>query len=61
MGKHTVNLIIFGLLAASLIPFWRSGGRTDLNFWEFVRNHTIFGDPVEYVPEEDYMEELSNQ
>lgn len=45
-------------LAISLVPVWRSGGRTKLNFWEFILNHTIWGPPIEYVPEEKYTEEL---
>ena len=39
-----------GLIVASFLPVWRSGLRKDLTFWGFVRNHTIWGDPVEYVP-----------
>jgi hypothetical protein len=46
------------MLAASFIPVWRSGGRANLNLWEFVGNHTVFGPPVEYIPAEDYMLEL---
>lgn len=40
------------------LPIFRSGGRTDLTFWGWIVNHTIFGPPVEYVPEEDYAREL---
>jgi len=40
------------------LPIFRSGGRTGLTFWGWVVNHTIFGPPVEYVPEEDYAREL---
>ena len=40
------------------LPIFRSGGRTGLSFWGWVKNHTIWGPPVEYVPEEDYMAEL---
>lgn len=29
-----------------------------MSFWGWIWNHTIFGPPVEYVPEEDYMAEL---
>lgn len=50
------GLIFLG--AASLLPIWRSGGRGNLTFWGWVWNHTIFGPPVEYVPEEDYEAEL---
>jgi hypothetical protein len=52
---------IVSLLAlASFIPVWRSGNRTGLTLWGFVINHTIFGPPVEYVPEEDYISALSS-
>lgn len=52
MKIRTVGLITLGI--ASLFPIWRSGGREDLNFWEWIWNHTIWGPPVEYIPEEDY-------
>lgn len=56
MDKKAVAV---GLLTLSLIPIWRSGGRGRLNFWAWLINHTIWGPPVEYVPEEDYMSELA--
>jgi hypothetical protein len=40
------------------VPVFRSGGRTGLTCWGWLINHTIFGPPVEYVPEEDYAVEL---
>jgi hypothetical protein len=52
------QMVLIGL-TASLLPVWRSGNRGGLNFWGFVINHTIFGPPVEYVPEEDYITALS--
>jgi len=39
-------------------PVFRSGGRTNLSMVQWVINHTVFGPPVEYVPEEDYIAEL---
>jgi len=50
---------MFAFSAALLMPIWRSGGRQNLTFLEFIINHTIWGDPVEYIPEEDYTSELS--
>ncbi len=47
-------------LIASFIPVWRSGNRGGLTFWGFILNHTVFGPPVEYVPEEDYITALSS-
>lgn len=53
------KLAIGTAVAASFtIPIFRSGGRTHLTFWQWVWNHTIFGPPIEYVPEEDYRREL---
>jgi len=53
---HKLALI---MLLASQLPIWRSGGRGNLTFQQFVLNHTVFGPPVEYVPEEDYRNEVS--
>jgi hypothetical protein len=50
--------VIIGLGAASLLPIFRSGLVTHMNFWQWVYNHTIWGPPVEYIPEEDYKTEL---
>jgi hypothetical protein len=58
-NKQKSLLIVGGAAAASFLPVWRSGGRENLNFWEFIINHTIFGPPVEYIPEEFYLTELS--
>ena len=46
------------IVASFTVPVFRSGGRTGLTFWQWIINHTIWGPPVEYVPEEDYMREL---
>jgi hypothetical protein len=55
-----VGIIATGLLftAGNCVPIFRSGGRTNLTLFEWGVNHTIFGPPVEYVPEEDYIREL---
>ena len=45
----------------TFLPFWRSGNRANLTFWGFLLNHTIYGPPVEYVPEEDYENALSTR
>lgn len=54
--KHiTIPYSVLGLfLIGSFFPIFRSGGKGNLNFWQFVYNHTIFCDKPEYVPEEDY-------
>lgn len=55
-GKH-IGLLIMVLLLFSLafIPIWRCGLQKNLTFLQFVQEHTIWGHPVEYVPEEDYI------
>lgn len=58
--KRIVPKLLTGLVVVEsfTLPIFRSGGRTGLSFWGWVANHTIFGPPVEYVPEEDYSREL---
>lgn len=58
--KRVLPRLLLGLVAVEsfTLPIFRSGGRTELSFWEWVVNHTIFGPPVEYVPEEDYSREM---
>ena len=51
-------LVTFLIVESFTLPIFRSGGRTGLSFWAWIWNHTVFGPPVEYVPEEDYMAEL---
>ena len=46
------------LVAAFTVPIFRSGGRGGLTFYDWIVNHTIYGPPIEYVPEESYMAEL---
>jgi hypothetical protein len=50
--------LTFLIVESFTLPVFRSGGKSDLSFWGWVRNHTIWGPPVEYVPEEDYIAEL---
>lgn len=45
-------LLIF--LIVSFLPAFRSGLRDRLNFWQWVYEHTIWGHPILYVPEEKY-------
>lgn len=49
MNKGTILVILGGL---ALLPVWRCGLRENLSFYEFIINHTIWGPPVEYIPEE---------
>lgn len=46
--KIATALVLLGFL-----PVWRCGLREDLNFYQFVGEHTIFSPhTVEYIPEE---------
>ena len=46
--KVGIAFILLGFL-----PVWRCGLRENLNFYEFVGEHTIFSPhEVEYIPEE---------
>lgn len=49
---------IWVLVLSFTLPVFRSGGRTELVMWDWVKNHSVFGEPVEYVPEEQYMAEV---
>lgn len=55
LKKVAIGALILGVFA---VPIFRSGGRTGLTFVGWLVNHTIFGPPIEYVPEEDYTREL---
>lgn len=53
------KLILAALvLGFCTLPVFRSGGRTSLTGLGWLKNHTIWGPPIEYVPEEDYACEL---
>ncbi len=59
MSDRTKFFIVAGIVASFCLPIFRSGGKTNLNFWGWIINHTIFAGPgPEYVPEEDYMAEM---
>lgn len=61
-AERKKGLKILGAAALGIgvfaVPIFRSGGRTGLTFVGWIINHTIWGPPVEYVPEEDYSREL---
>ena len=54
------DVLLTALVLSFTLPIFRSGGRTNLNFWQWIFNHTTLGPIVEYVPEEDYTEEFAN-
>lgn len=50
MNKGTFLVVLGGI---GLLPVWRCGLRENLNFYEFILEHTIFSPhEVTYIPEE---------
>jgi len=53
--KHIKKvLIVWGIALALTLPVFRSGLKSNLTLLQFVWNHTIYGDKVEFIPREDY-------
>ncbi len=53
------GLALTGLvISVFTIPIFRSGAKTNLTLFDFVKEHTIWGKPVQFVPVEDYAREL---
>ena len=50
--------ITYLIIATLTVPAFRSGGRSHLTAYDWIKEHTIWGSPVQYVPEEDYAREL---
>ncbi len=46
------------LIAAFAVPVFRSGLRTNLTLFEFMKAHTVFGPEVQFVPEEKYIQQV---
>ncbi len=54
-GKLVISKdLVLLALVASFLPMFRCGLRSDLTFWQWWKEHTIWGSPVEYIPEEEY-------
>jgi hypothetical protein len=58
MSNRAKFLIGAGIVAFFTVPIFRSGGRTNLTMFQWIVNHSIFGPAVEYVPLEQYEEEV---
>ena len=58
VGKPTYSLskvlLVWGVVLMFTLPIFRSGLKENLTFLEWLINHTIFGDKVEFIPKEDY-------
>jgi hypothetical protein len=62
------DLLLILIVAAFTVPIFRSGLKSQLSFFSFVKNHTIFGAPGPeyipanlYIPKEDYGTIFSSQ
>lgn len=53
-----IILLALVLVLISFLPVWKCGMRSRLTWWEWAKEHTVFGHRVEYIPEEDYEEAL---
>ena len=45
------------LLVFSFLPVFRCGLRDHINFWVWIKEHTVWGHKVEYIPAENYGEQ----
>lgn len=50
--------ITFLIVESFTLPIFHSGGRTNLTAFQWIKEHTIWGSPIQYVPEESYRREL---
>ena len=58
LGKNWATVVVWIAVLSVTLPVFRSGGRTNLTLVDWIRNHSIWGPPVEYVPIENYAREL---
>ena len=58
LGRNWAIVVVWVAVLSMTLPVFRSGGRSGLTFWGWIINHSVFGKPVEYVPIENYLEEL---
>jgi len=55
------TLLVWGIVLAFTLPVWRSGLKSNLTLWQFIVNHTVFGDEPEFIPKEDYEKIFSGE
>ena len=58
LKKNKEALIVWGVVLFFTLEIFRSGGRANLSCFQWIVEHTIYGSPIQYVPEEDYSAEL---
>lgn len=49
------KVILVSCIAFSFLPIWTSGLRERMILLEWIANHSMFGGPSEYLPEELYL------
>ena len=55
-GRAYKTLLVWFVVLAFTAPIFRSGLKTNLTLFGWLRNHTVWGDPIEFIPEEAYKE-----
>ena len=55
------TFLVWAVVFACVAPIFRSGLKTNLTLLSWIRNHTIWGDKVEFIPEEDYSTAFERQ
>jgi len=58
MGPVAALAVTLLVVESLTLPVFRSGGRTGLTLFQWVKEHSVYGSPIQYVPEEDYAREL---
>ena len=58
VGKNWATAIVWIFALSISWKIFRCGGRTNLTCLGWVVEHSVFGSPVQYVPEENYAREL---
>ena len=58
IGKNWATIVVWVAVLSCTWKVFRCGGRGNLTMVGWVWEHTIFGSPVQYVPEEEYAREL---
>lgn len=58
VGKNWAIAIVWIVALSISWKIFRCGGRTELTALDWLVEHSVFGSPIQYVPEESYMKEL---
>ena len=58
IGKNWTTALVWVFALSISWNIFRCGGRTNLTAFDWLIEHSVFGSPVQYVPEEDYAREL---